>query len=119
MGKSYYEAHTYRPRKKRRKKRRRFFNPKSLLIIFIFIIIIVGALFVTSSDIFNIENVEVENNQISNKQEIIARSGIIEGENIYSFSVGKAEDEIERITIVKKAKIHRKFPSTVVIEIEE
>ena len=71
MGKSYYEAHTYRPRKKRRKKRRRFFNPKSLLIIFIFIIIIVGALFVTSSDIFNIENVEVENNQISNKQEII------------------------------------------------
>lgn len=119
MGKSYYEAHTYRPRKKRRKKRRRFFNPKSLLIIFIFIIIIVGALFVTSSDIFNIENVEVENNQISNKQEIIARSGIIEGENIYSFSAGKAEDEIERITIVKKAKIHRKFPSTVVIEIEE
>jgi len=119
MNKDYYSAHTYRPRKKRRRRRSRFFNPKSLLIIFVLIIIIVGALFITTSDLFDIENIEVQDNQIATKEEIIARSGIIEGENIYSFSAGRAESEIEKINIVKKANVKRKYPSTIIIEIEE
>ncbi|WP_290776359.1 FtsQ-type POTRA domain-containing protein [Anaerofustis sp.] len=119
MGKSYYEAHTYRPRKRRRKRRSRFFNSKSMLIILILIIIVTGVIFVTTSDLFNIESVEVENVQVANENEIVARSGIIEGENIYSFSASKAEDAIEEITVIKKAKIHRRYPSTIVIEIEE
>ena len=119
MNRSYYEAKTYRPRKKRRKRRSRFFNSKSLLIIFVLLIVVIGAIFVTTSDLFNIESIEVENNQIATKEEIIARSGILEGENIYSFSASKAEEAIEQIIVVKKANIHRKYPNTIVIDIEE
>ncbi|MCO8193160.1 cell division protein FtsQ/DivIB [Anaerofustis sp. NSJ-163] len=119
MNRSYYEAKTYRPRKKRRKRRSRFFNSKSLLIIFVLLIVVTGAIFITTSDLFNIESIEVENNQIATKEEIIARSGILEGENIYSFSASKAEEAIEQITVVKKANIHRKYPNTIVIDIEE
>ena len=119
MNRIYYEAKTYRPRKKRRKRRSRFFNSKSLLIIFVLLIVVIGAIFVTTSDLFNIESIEVENNQIATKEEIIARSGILEGENIYSFSASKAEEAIEQIIVVKKANIHRKYPNTIVIDIEE
>lgn len=119
MDRGYYEAKTYRPRKRKRKRRSRFFNSKSLLIIFVLLIIVTGVIFVTTSDLFNIASIEVLNNQISNKEEIIARSGILEGENIYSFSASKAEKAIEDINVIKSANIHRKFPNTIVIDIEE
>ena len=108
-----------RPRKRRRKRHSRIFNMKSLLIIFIVVGLVAWNYSVRTFPIFNIKTIEVENNEVATKNDIIARSGIFVGDNIMSFSKRKASKAIEEIEVVKNARIHRRYPSKVVIHIDE
>lgn len=108
-----------RPRKRRRRRHSRIFNFKSLLIIFIVVFLAVWNYSVRTFPMFNIKTIEVKNNEVAIKNDIITRSGIFVGDNIMSFSKRKASNAIEEIPVVKKASIHRKYPATVVINITE
>lgn len=103
---------------KRRKKRKK--KIKFLLKTFLLLgIIIGGTTFAFISPIFNLKDIQVFNNQQINVETIISLSELKTEENIFRFSKSKTAKKIEENPYIKSAKIHRKFPSTVKINIEE
>ena len=69
---------------------------------------------------FKIQTIEVEGNRIYGADELIAISGAEEGQNLYSVSEKNAAALIMKAcTYVKSVKLHRRLPSTLVIEVNE
>ncbi|WP_252313519.1 cell division protein FtsQ/DivIB [Sinobaca sp. H24] len=98
--------------------RRKRSNRRFVIYLSIFLILI-GLVIYFQSPLSNIRAVEVEGNQIAEKNVIIETSGIVTGENIWSIDRGSAEAEIEELEEVQEASISRSLPGRVVIDITE
>lgn len=88
------------------------------------IILLIGVLaggiaFAMISPIFNIKTIQVVNNEQIVSETIISLSEIKIGENIFRFRKSQVTEKIEENAYIRTAKIHRKIPSTIQIEIEE
>lgn len=69
---------------------------------------------------FVITDITVEGNGIYTTEEIIAASGIVSGDNLYSFRASEIENAISfRCPYIKIADIHRTIPKYVSIAVEE
>ena len=69
---------------------------------------------------FEVRTVRCEGSERYSGEEIIHYSGIKSGEKILFLQVGKAANQIlDELPYVRSVNIRRRFPSTVVIEIEE
>lgn len=103
---------------KRRKKRNQKikFAVKTFLLL---TIIIGGIIFAMISPIFNIKDLQVLNNQQVSTDTIISLSELKMEENIFRFNSSKIANKIEENPYIKSAKIHRKFPNTIQIVVEE
>ena len=85
-----------------------------------FIILVFGAiLLLLLSDLFNIKEINVINNNRISSEEIIKLSGIQVNENIFKFLKFKAKDNIKTNPYVESVKIRRKFNRTIEIDTEE
>ena len=84
------------------------------------VILIAGAIiFMTTTPIFNIKNINIiGNEQVSNDQ-IISLSGVKVDTNIFKNSKLKIAKNIKQNSYIKEAVIKRKLPDTIQIEIEE
>ena len=80
------QAHVLRKRKKMKK------IIKFLTLLFI---IIGGVVFALVSPIFNINEIQVKNNNLISPETIISLSNLSEGQNIFRFNKGKTEKEIK------------------------
>ncbi|CDF57831.1 cell division protein FtsQ/DivIB [Thermobrachium celere] len=98
--------------KVRRKKR------KLVSFIIILIILLTSILTALKSDYFKIKEVEVKNNNLVTRDEIIILANII-GENIFFLDKNKVKANILNNPYVKDVKIDRKFPAKIVINIDE
>lgn len=84
------------------------------------ILLVIGAiLLLLLSDIFNIKEINVINNNRISSEEIIKLSGIQVNDNIFKFLKFKAKDSIKSNPYVENVKIHRKINGTVEIDVEE
>ena len=103
---------------KRRKKRNKKIKVmvKAILLI---TIIIGGIIFAMVSPIFHIKDIQVFNNSKVNTDTIISLSELKTEENIFRFNSKKASNKIKENSYIKNVKIHRKFPNTIQIEVEE
>jgi cell division protein FtsQ len=72
-----------------------------------------------SSPRFTIAHIAVENNTHVPAREIIAYSGIAEGENIFRPSLGESAAAIAEIPWVRDARIQRKLPDEIHITVTE
>ncbi len=103
-----------RPRRRpRRRKRNLLFLPISFLLI-------CGALFLSMSVFFKVTVVEVEGNSLYTTEEIIAASGVEQGDNLFfvnSLTVGGRI--VSRLPYVDKANVDRGLPNRVTIRVEE
>lgn len=100
---------------KRRKNKRKL---KKTIIFIIFLI----SLFFTllfKAPYFNITNVEVVNNKIMSNDDIIKSSGIELGKNIFYINKKSYIDSIKTNPYVLNVEIKRKFPSTILIKVQE
>lgn len=88
-----------------------------------FILLLLASCFVVyfclKSPMFNIDNISVNGNTLTNAQSIISVSNISIGENIFKINASKNEKYIQNLYFVKTAQIKRKLPSGIVIEIVE
>jgi len=75
--------------------------------------------FCLKSPLFNIDNISVNGNTLTNAQSIISVSNISIGENIFKINASKNEKYIQNLYFVKTAEIKRKLPSGIEIEIVE
>lgn len=83
------------------------------------IILIILYLFVFKTDYFSVKNIEVVGNKKLSNSEIIKASLCNKGENILKVNTRTGEESIRRLPYVKDCKIKRKFPNTIIIQVEE
>lgn len=102
----------------KRQKRRKRINI-IIKIVILLGIIAGGCAFALTSPIFNIETIEVLNNNIVSSEEVISLSELKTGENIFKFSKINVKDKIKENSYIENLKIHRKIPNTIQITIEE
>lgn len=99
---------------KKKKRIKRMLKFTALLII-----IIAGIIFALVSPIFNIEEIEVSNNDQINTETIISLSQLNLGQNIFKFNKNKINKNIKTNAYIESVEIKRKLPNKVQIQIEE
>lgn len=102
-------------RKKKKKRRKKNY----LLRLIVVIAIAVGGYFLLTSSLFDVEQVTVENNSHYTKQQIISKSEIKTGQNIFSVNTGKLKEKLLADPYIKGVKVKRALPSTFVISVDE
>lgn len=83
------------------------------------IIIIAGIIFALVSPIFNIQEIEVSDNEQINTETIISLSQLNLGQNIFKFNKNKVNKNIKTNAYIESVEIKRKLPNKVKIQIEE
>lgn len=85
----------------------------------LFLLILGGIIFALVSPMFNINEIQVMNNEQIPTETIISLSQLQIGQNIFKFSSNKVEKEIKTNPYIENVKIQRRFPSKIEITIEE
>ena len=88
------------------------------LILFITVVLLMLGI-ILKSDYFKIDTIEVVGNKNLSKVDIIDSSKISKKENIFKISKKIVKEEVEELPFVKEAKIKRKLPRTVIIDVIE
>lgn len=91
---------------------------KLFLIILLLAVISVLSIYLISSW-SAVKEIEVNGNVNLEKEEILERSGIKEGNKMYLLQTNKAEENIKVLPIVEKINVEREWPNKVVIDVEE
>lgn len=68
---------------------------------------------------FNIHSITVSGTEKLSAEQIVDKSGIVKGANIFRTGMGKAKSRLEEIPYVESAKVSRKFPDIVKITVTE
>lgn len=93
---------------------------KLAFVLVLFVVLLFIALTVTVQIFFKVETIRVEGNVFYSEEEIISRSGIENGSNLFSISISSTKKAIlGKLNGVSDVKIHRNLPSEVVIEVVE
>ncbi len=108
-------------REKEERKRAKKIKKIKFIIKFVLLIGIIagGITFALTSPIFNITDIKVVNNNKIPSETIESLSEIKTGENIFKFYKNKVEEAIEKNPYIESAKIHRKLPNVVEIDVTE
>lgn len=85
----------------------------------LFLLIIGGVVFALVSPIFNIDEINVTNNEQISTETIISLSQLQIGQNLFKFNKNKVEKELKTNPYIESADIRRKIPNKVEIIIEE
>lgn len=93
---------------------------KAMLKIMFLVFIIMGTIaFLMISPIFNIAEIEIENNKKLSQNTYISLSGIKKGENIYRISKKEIIGKIKENAYVEKVRVKRILPNKINIEVQE
>ncbi|QQY80540.1 cell division protein FtsQ [Keratinibaculum paraultunense] len=102
-------------KKHRGKKRRKIFLKFILFILTLGLIY----LFVFDTNFFNIEKIQIVGNGKMSYSEILNASTYTKGENIFKISKKLGEENLKKLPYIKEAKVKRKLPKTLLIQVEE
>ena len=93
---------------------------KAILKIMCLVFIIIGTMsFLMISPVFNIAEIEIENNKKLSQNTYVSLSGIKKGENIYRISKKEIIGKIKENAYVEKVKVKRVLPNKINIEVQE
>lgn len=81
--------------------------------------LIASFIFFMMSPLFNLAQIEVENNEKINTDTIISLSGLTLGENIYKTSTNKIKRNIKQNAYIENVIIKRKLPNTIIVTVKE
>ncbi len=115
MEKRYTQREKIAMRKKRKqKKRKRFFILLCFLLSSISIVLVIF-----KAPFFKITKIDCTGEKVLSDKQIIEKSQISKGQNIFSISLSKTEERIEELAYAKEVNIKRVFPSTIKITVKE
>ena len=102
---------------RRRKKRKKNYI---LYYIILFLFIIVAGIILSLTVFFNIETIDVEGTSKYTAEEIVAKSGLQTGDNLFRISTGDASKRIiSELEYIDNVEIRRSFPNKLTITITE
>lgn len=104
--------------KEKLKKRRLRRNIRRAVFFVIFIIAILVTIAI-KAPYFNVTTFLIENNNIVNSEEIIAKSPIKEGNNIFYFNKKDVVESIKEIPYIQDLEIIRQLPNTILFSVKE
>lgn len=104
---------------RRRLERRRKKIIKVVKIITLLAIIAGGITFALVSPIFNIVDIQVNNNNQVTTETIISLSEISQGQNIFKMILSDVEENIKENPYIEKVTVTRKFPNKIQIDVQE
>jgi len=87
--------------------------------IFFVLFILLAAFILFVSPLFEIQRMIVEGNQELTTEEIIVKSGISTGINIFKVNLSQAAARIKELPMVKEIYIYRDFPGRIVFKVTE
>lgn len=73
----------------------------------------------TTSEMFAVSRVEVHHAKLSDEQDLVARTGIETGTNIFSLDLSEATKAVEQDPWVSRATVTRELPNVIHIVLEE
>ncbi len=112
----YEESSGYKSKRKKKKRRKK----RPFLTLFIIVLVIVGAVLLLKSSIFSVTEIRVEGNRYFTPSQVIDLSGVETGKNlIFEVKSRAAVKNLLTSPYVRNAKITKKLPGTVLIELEE
>lgn len=100
-------------RKKRRKKKH------YLLRLFVLLLIIGGGIFVMSRPYFDIDEIKVEGNSITETAQVIKEAQIEKGDNIFALNKRQVKKRMGENPYYKEIDINKNLPNEVVITVKE
>lgn len=106
-----------RHEKKQKKKKRHRRMCRTVIVMILLIIALVCVVFLTP--FFLIDHVAVEGNHQVKESEIRTVAAIDKGQNTFSLNTNRIQKRIEKIPYVKTARIIRKLPKGIMIDIAE
>lgn len=89
---------------------------KTLIIVGLCLIVFVLLLL---SPVFNVTEVRVTGNSVLTAESVISGSGIAQGVNIFKLDTAKAEKRLGTMAYIDSARVVRRFPTVVEIQITE
>ncbi len=87
-------------------------------VFFVLLLLIAGFLLIRSP-FFEVAAVEVRGNELLSTEEILSVAGLSAGVNIFRVHLGEAGEKLGALPLVKEASVERRFPSTIIVNIEE
>ena len=69
--------------------------------------------------LFKIQNLEIIENQLINKQEIMEKLTDIYGKNIFFVKINDLENSLKSIEFLEKIEVKKKYPNTIIVKIYE
>jgi cell division protein FtsQ len=104
----------------RRQWRRRWLAWRYLLVLVVVLAIVGGGIYaVWFSQWLAVEKIDVSGEQTVQQKDIVARSGIDEGEPLVKVDLAAAERRIGSLAVIKSVSVTRQWPHGVLISIEE
>ena len=101
----------------KKSEKERKFNYKKLIIVFAIILFCVGVFFWYRS--LKITNVYVTGNKVLKESEILSKTNLLDYPHIYEISTKDIENELIKLDLINKVKVHKSLFGKVTIEIEE
>ena len=110
-----------RKKEEKTKRRRKIYKriKKFLELLFLLGILAGALMFFLMSDIFNIKNINIENNEKISSETYVSLSGIQLEQNIFAINKLKIIESIKTNAYVEDLKIKRKLPDTIIITTTE
>ena len=71
------------------------------------------------SHIFNIKNIEIDNNLLIQKEKIKSSLEDIYNQNIFLIKGQKIKESLKKINFIKNVEVRKKYPNTIIIKIFE
>ncbi len=117
------QQHQSRPAQRpqqRRKPARRRKRSKTLYYLILFLFCLGLGITLCMTVLFKVEKIVVENNTFYSDQELISRSGIIQGDNLFRINDGDTEKMLEdRFPYIQSVEVKRRLPATILLDITE
>lgn len=103
------------PKRKKKKRRKKHY----MLRLVVFIAVIVGLYMFSRSPVFEISTIVVENNSLITTEEVLAKTGIKVGDNMFEWTERKLKRNLVDSPYVKTVNVDRELPDRFIIEIVE
>ena len=106
--------------KQERKRKRKIKRIKRILTTIVILGLTIGGfVFALTSPIFNIQQINVINNNLTPTETIISLSELTTEKNIFKFYKNRVIEKIKENPYIEDVKINRKYPNTIQIDVVE
>lgn len=87
--------------------------------VFFGLLLLIAGFILIRSPLFEVDAIEVHGNSLLTVDEIVSVGGLVTGTNIFRVHLDEAGEKLATLPLIKKAHLERRFPSTIIVAVDE